>query len=59
MIRTENTGWELYVYFNEVLIYKRWLKNGQAHGMMFHGSEAIKEMKNEMCRKSKSTSVPR
>lgn len=41
MITRVNTGWELYVYFNGTLIYKRWLKNGQKSGLMFYGGEGL------------------
>lgn len=32
MIVKVNTGWELYVYMNGQLLYKRWLKHG--YGMV-------------------------
>lgn len=43
---TINTGHELYVYFNGVLIYKRWLKQGK--GRMFHDKEGLTQfVRNE------------
>lgn len=41
MITKINTDWELYVYFNGNLIYKRWLKNSQKHGKVFHDKEGL------------------
>lgn len=41
MITTTNDGWELYVYMNGVLIYKRWLKHN--YGRMFYEREGIRE----------------
>ena len=34
-----NDGWELYVYFNGRLIYKRWLKH--RYSMTMHDGEGL------------------
>lgn len=46
MIATINTGHELYVYFNGILIYKRWLKYNI--GRVFHDNEGLTQyVRNE------------
>lgn len=39
MITTVNDGWELYVYYQGILIYKRWLQRDT--DMVFHRGEGL------------------
>ena len=42
MITKINEGLETYVYFNGVLIYKRWkLPNNKSYGRVFHENEGL------------------